>query len=181
MLSKLIQKKFEVVFQDIADAFQIRVTYIEIKKANNNNGYDFDDASADIGLREVRIPPPCTKYLIGVGAHELAHIILGHDLDTWTPEWLAEYEAERFTLEFLKQWGVETKLYINEAKGYVIHTIIKCHNEQIESGDKGIEIPKYVLEWCGFEDYPLFKGKKIKIQSKSWKNKDNKMKIVSAN
>jgi hypothetical protein len=103
-----------------------------------------------ISERKIKIPKINSLYNAGVAVHEIAHVIL--NINDSVPEYLEEYEVEKWTISFLKKhnmhidYKADFEDYVNHAKLYVSTRIEKYKKDHAEK-----KIRKRVLKWIGAE------------------------------
>ena len=100
--------------------------------------------------RTIKIPKMSDFQSVGTAIHEVAHIILGHDDNV--PDYICEYDTERWTINFLKQCGMhidyksEFEIYVEGAKMNVQMHIERQIARDIKKG-KNPRIRKKILKW----------------------------------
>jgi hypothetical protein len=101
--------------------------------------------------RTIKIPSIVDFQSAGTAIHEIAHIILGHDDEV--PDYICEYDTERWTIEFLKlcnmniDYKAEYEIYIEGAKANVRMHIERQINRDIKKGRKP-RIRKKIIKWA---------------------------------
>ena len=103
---------------------------------------DLECGFAYCGTREIDIPQPTTQYKLGVCFHEIGHIMLNHQSSKY--RYVEEYEAERYAIAKLKEYGIYNIRYIVGAKLHVISWIIKAMQKKHSINN----VPKEIIRWC---------------------------------
>ena len=91
----------------------------------------------------IKIPPLTTIRHIYVAFHEIAHVIKDHHNENTKKEYLQEYEAERWALNKLREFGVDSFFPIDykeieqDAKRYVFSYMVQ----------EKTQIPDRVKNW----------------------------------
>ncbi len=129
---------------------------------------------------KIKIPSPIDPFRFGIGLHEIGHIILGHcktkknePIDQ-RPDYIHEYEAEKFAINNLKKIGFYTKKYEIEAIRYVMEHIAKGINDEYYSINS---VPKKIIRWTGLNLNTWKRARKI-IVLKEQQDVDSKDKII---
>lgn len=135
---------------------------VKITKTGLAGSADYYEESEN-KKHKIKIPNPIDPYKFGVGLHEIGHIVLGHckkrenKLIDQRPEYIREYDAEKFAINELKKLGLYTKEYDLEAIRYVMEVISRGINKDYFMGD----IPKKIIRWTGLNLNMWKKARKI--------------------
>ena len=131
--------------------------------------------------RKIKIPRPIDPYKLGVGFHEIGHIVLGHTklrenkLIDQRPTYIHEYEAEKFAINNLKKIGFYTKQYEVEAIRYVMESIAQEVNKYHYFI---IDIPKKIINWTGLNLNTWKRARKITVPNEENYGINDKHKLI---
>ena len=108
--------------------------------------------------RTIKIPPPTTIENFLICLHEIRHIT-----QPGGPNYVMEYDAERWAIDYAQKLGFDTKSYERRAKMYVLKNIAKGINRGLRVHRVKPEIlnwlPIDITEWEGNKVY-LYAGDK---------------------
>ena len=130
--------------------------------------------------RKIKIPKTISPYNLGVGLHEIGHIILSHceykknELIDQRPTYIQEYEAEKFAINHLKKIGFYTKQYEVEAIRYVMEVIAQGLNTDYYIND----VPKKIIRWTGLNLNMWKKARKITVPNEENYGINDKHKLI---
>lgn len=109
------------------------------------------------GTRTVKIPKPTNIDRLGICFHEIGHIVLEHDgIYLNKPVWKKEYEAERFALDKLDFYGIDSTEYRERARRHLIMILAKGHCRRLDFN----KVDQEIKDFCGI-DFSSWRGRKV--------------------
>ena len=127
--------------------------------------------------RKVIIPVPVDFDTLGVGLHEIGHVVLQH-CDKKKPVYVEEYEAEQYAIQKLKEYGPYNKEYEFRAIAYVLSKIAQAKNRNLNIDN----IPQEIINWTGLQKRKWKKAKKVYVHRGTYKyRKDIEVKFYNKN
>lgn len=116
--------------------------------------------------RKIRIPKPVDYDTLGVGFHEIGHIVLGHmdDEPNGKTRYVEEYEAEMFAIQKLREYGFYNKKYEFRAISHVLMKIAQAKNR----GHNMKKVPKEIVKWTGLQVNKWNKAKRVFVSHCKW-------------
>jgi hypothetical protein len=123
--------------------------------------------------KDIKIPKPVDFDTLGVGFHEMGHVLLGH-LDKPNGKalikkarYVEEYEAEQFSIVKLKEYGYYKKQYEMRAIAHVLMKIAQAKNR----GHNMKNVPKEIVKWTGLQINKWNKAKKVYVSLRNYKKR----------
>lgn len=125
---------FERIIEDVALRNGIRVHYVD-------RGEEWGRAA--LGTKQVFIPRPTGFVPFFTGLHEIGHIASGHNSRDGKPEYVWEYEAFTWALEFCKNRNIPIpEETVNNERDIIAEKV----REEVKHGTRRLdpEIVKFV-------------------------------------
>ena len=110
---------------------------------------------ANIKERKIKIPKITDINSAATVIHEIAHIILAHDVNV--PDYICEYETERWTINYLKACNIHVDYksdymeYISNARTYVKGHIERYVNFHEKRG-LPLTVRKKICKWAKYKN-----------------------------
>lgn len=107
--------------------------------------------------RTVKIPKPTNIDRLGIGFHEIGHIVLGHGgIYLNKPVWKKEYEAEKWALDKLDFYGIDSTQFRERARRHLIMILAKGHCRRLNFE----KVDQEIKDFCGI-DFNEWKNRKV--------------------
>lgn len=96
-LTESLELKWQKILEEEASKNNVQVSY-------HNRGAQW--GRAGLGRRRIYVPTPRSFTSFFTGLHELGHIMSGHKAWDGKPEYVWEYEAYQWALDFCRNRGI---------------------------------------------------------------------------
>lgn len=137
---------------------ELNLNDISVRSWKRNGG-----GAADFNLQLVDIPRPLNPYLLGVGFHEIGHIVLHRNNSGYSqmPSYIMEYMAEIYAINKLKEYGQPTREYRAYATKYVLTCLASYKNK----GGSMDMVPNDIRKWAGVRVTEWKAAKKVVVEN----------------